>query len=75
MSPLDNKALEIVNEMRALGAVFEVEPGENGEPTFVWRARPASLRDTVRSYWDAADKPVGLKGAMARIIAYQGNGL
>ena len=65
---IDQKAAEIVAEMVALGAVFELEPTPNGQ-TFVWYARPASQRDAVAVFWNEVEKPLGLRAAMTSVIA------
>ena len=67
MSFLEQRAAEIVTEMTALGAVFELEPTPTGR-TFVWFARPTSQRDAVAKFWDAAEKPIGLRAAMTSLI-------
>lgn len=65
---IDQHAAEIVADMAALGAIFELEPIPTGQ-TFVWFARPATQRDAVASYWNGLEKPPGLRLAMTSVIA------
>lgn len=74
MTSLELQALSAVEEMRRLGAILYAETGADGNLSFVWRAKPAPLRDAVALYWNELPKPPGLREAMARIIRHQASG-
>ena len=64
---LEQRAAEIVTEMVALGAIFELEPTATGR-TFVWFAKPSSQRDAVAAFWDGVEKLPGLRAEMTAYI-------
>ena len=67
MSAPHQLTAEIVAEMTALGATFEIEQTPAGD-VWVWFARPASQRDAVAAFWNGVEKPPGLRSAMTEAI-------